>query len=458
MEADEPEFTMHPTQTASSNRILIVDDNPGIHEDFRKVLGPSASGDRGALEDAEAVLFDAAPVACSQSEFLLESAHQGEEAVQMVASAMAESRPYAVAFVDVRMPPGLDGIETILRLWQIDRRLQVVLCTAFSDYSWQEISRKLGHPENLLILKKPFDNIEVVQLAHALTNKWLVTAQVEAWMEHLDSMVMERTRELNEANCRLESTVQEARRLASLAESANRSKSDFLTLVSHEMLTPMNGIIGMADYLKGTPLNPDQSECLADILGSGERMVGMIRQVIDYVAADAPVAANPGLPIRLLPDVRKVVEGYAARAREKGIKVTIRGGEDGGVAMGDAARFRRALASLVDNAIKFSQGGEVIIEVGPASFPDQPDGRFVRCAVTDQGIGVSLERKESVFRPFVQLNESLSRDFEGMGLGLALSKKLIESANGRIGFESEAGRGSTFWLALPEAVEQRKAP
>ncbi|MCX6633145.1 MAG: response regulator, partial [Candidatus Solibacter sp.] len=112
-------------------------------------------------------------------------------------------RPYALAFVDVRMPPGWDGVETITRLWQVYPNLQVVVCTAYSDYSWGDIQRRLGQSENLLILKKPFDNIEVIQLAHALTRKWLASRQAQARLEDLDLMVAQRTAELEAANQRI---------------------------------------------------------------------------------------------------------------------------------------------------------------------------------------------------------------------------------------------------------------
>src|SRR5213078_1638963 len=103
-------------------------------------------------------------------------------------------RPYAMAFVDVRMPPGWDGIETIARIWEIYPELQVVICTAYSDYSWKDMRAKVGQPDNLVILKKPFDNVEVQQLAHALTKKWLLTQQAKLQLSELERRVVERTR------------------------------------------------------------------------------------------------------------------------------------------------------------------------------------------------------------------------------------------------------------------------
>jgi PAS domain S-box-containing protein len=185
-----------------NNRILLVDDNPAIHEDFRKILlGKSKS--RTELDAMESVLFDRPAAAVSQLNFELASAYQGKEALEKVTQSLQDGKPYAMAFVDVRMPPGWDGIETIERLWQVDPGLQIVVCTAYSDYSWEKMTLRLGVNDNLVILKKPFDNIEVLQLAHALTKKWQVTEQAILRLETLDKMVADRTRALESSNAEL---------------------------------------------------------------------------------------------------------------------------------------------------------------------------------------------------------------------------------------------------------------
>ena len=168
-----------------NNRILIVDDNASIHSDFREILCPDDGGNP-AVTDMESILFagdeSAAPTA---KRFEVDSAYQGQEALEMVTKALAEKRPYAMAFVDVRMPPGWDGVETIAHIWKADPELQIVVCTAYSDYSWDEMRSKVAQPDSLLVLKKPFDNIEVQQLAHALTKKWSLTSQSRQQLEEL---------------------------------------------------------------------------------------------------------------------------------------------------------------------------------------------------------------------------------------------------------------------------------
>lgn len=179
-------------KTNPSYRILIVDDNESIHEDLKKILLPP-NQDTELLED-EALLFGA--TAGTQVIFVIDSAYQGQEGLERLKQAFTAGEPYALAFVDVRMPPGWDGIETISRLWTADPQLQVVICTAYSDYRWNDIERQLGLSHNLVILKKPFDPIEVKQLAHALTAKWEAARMVRTQMDKLDRLVAERTAEL----------------------------------------------------------------------------------------------------------------------------------------------------------------------------------------------------------------------------------------------------------------------
>jgi CheY-like chemotaxis protein len=182
----------------TNRRILIIDDNPVIHEDFRKILCP-ADNHCSTVDRLEAALFEEGPRAVQTTTFELDSAYQGEEGLAMVKKSLAQDRPYAMAFVDVRMPPGWDGVETIARIWEVYPHLQVVVCTAYSDYTWEDMMAKVGLPDNLVILKKPFDNMEVQQLALALSRKWFLHLQTGFKLAELEAMVELRTAELAEA-------------------------------------------------------------------------------------------------------------------------------------------------------------------------------------------------------------------------------------------------------------------
>jgi diguanylate cyclase (GGDEF)-like protein len=183
------------SEKAADFRLLIVDDNEAIHSDLKKILLPDRIN--SLLADDEAVLFG--KVASRSIVFEIDSAFQGQEGLARLQAAQAEGRPYALAFIDIRMPPGWDGIETISHLWNADPELQIVICTAYSDYSWTDIEKKLGISNNLVILKKPFDPIEVTQLAHALTSKWSSNQHARLCRDVLDQLVASRTAELHAA-------------------------------------------------------------------------------------------------------------------------------------------------------------------------------------------------------------------------------------------------------------------
>jgi diguanylate cyclase (GGDEF)-like protein/PAS domain S-box-containing protein len=182
---------------SENRRVLLVDDMPTIHEDFRKILAPPAA--TTDLDADEAILFGK-PASVAAVGFELQSAFQGAEALEMVRAARLAGRPYALALIDMRMPPGWDGVETVEHLWQEDPGLQIVLCTAYSDYAWKDVLTRLDVRDRLLILKKPFDPIEVYQLANALTTKWQMAQLAAFKMSSLEEAVEERTLELSNAN------------------------------------------------------------------------------------------------------------------------------------------------------------------------------------------------------------------------------------------------------------------
>ena len=177
-----------------SYRILVVDDNTAIHDDFQKILGADSSTTK--LDDDEAALFGGPARAASHTRFNLSFASQGQEALALMQKAHEAGERYSVVFMDVRMPPGWDGIETAVKLWEVDPDLQIVICTAYSDKSWEEMMEEVPSPERLLILKKPFDTIEVLQLAHALTEKWTLLQSSRSNLEEMERTVNLRTHEL----------------------------------------------------------------------------------------------------------------------------------------------------------------------------------------------------------------------------------------------------------------------
>jgi two-component system, cell cycle sensor histidine kinase and response regulator CckA len=180
-------------------RILVIDDNPAIHHDFRRILTPEQSGD--AVYDAAAALIlgEPSPKQENTPTYHVDTALQGQDGLAMVEAALTKGEPYAMAFIDIRMPPGWDGLETLSRLWEVDPNLQAVLCTAYSDYSWRDVTRRLARPNHLLILKKPFDSTEALQMATLLTEKWQSARTEAAQRQTLDALLETKTQEASSA-------------------------------------------------------------------------------------------------------------------------------------------------------------------------------------------------------------------------------------------------------------------
>jgi DNA-binding LytR/AlgR family response regulator len=275
-------------ETTDNLRILIIDDNVSIHEDFRKILMPSKDPD--ALDQARAALFGETPSRPSHMRYELEFATQGREGCGMVHTACGKGWPYAMAFVDMRMPPGWDGLETIENLWYVDPDLHIVICTAYSDHPWDDVSRRIGDTDKLLILMKPFNSIEIVQLAHALTKKWNLARAIKQQIQRLESSARQRTTEWREANDRLQENI--ARGIAETmqnppqddAAAAFQQKEEFLAIMSHEILAPMNELVGKASLLFDSPLGPEQRALATTIQKCAQDLLALHNDMHEFMA------------------------------------------------------------------------------------------------------------------------------------------------------------------------------
>ncbi len=430
-------------------RILIVDDNVEIHEDFKKILLPAKKIKDNEMLSLEKELFGSEDAEKGVDRELnlsyrIDDAMQGDEAIEMVDRAEREGDPYAMAFMDVRMPPGIDGITTVERIWKKHPMLEIVICTAYSDYSWDQMLQKLGYSDHLLFIKKPFDGVAIKQIALSLTTKWEINRKNQAHMTTLESEVEKRTADLR-------TMMENLKELKDKAESATRAKSEFLANMSHEIRTPMNAVIGFSELLKNTELTEQQKDFVETICTSGELLISLINDILDISKIESRKIALEEIDFDLEYLISSVLKILRQRASGKHLELIMVFPENVPRSLkGDPTRIRQILMNLVGNAIKFTDQGEIVVTVGvdAGEHPETKGPSKIKLCVKDTGIGIPKDKQESIFEAFTQVDSSITRKYGGTGLGLTITKSLVEMMGGSIIVNSEPGMGTEFIITL----------
>ncbi len=471
-------------------RILVVDDNIAIHDDFKKVLAAPSNDASTALDGLEAAPFDAALVARGQREFELVSAFQGAEALEAVTAAVKQSRPFSVAFVDMRMPPGWDGLETIERLWRVDPHLQIVICSAHSDHSWHDLRGRLGDSDSLLILNKPFDAIEVVQCAHALTAKWGIERERRKYVRDLERVVQERTAQLELLDVRLadergyrdrmETELRLAQRLEAIGQLAAG--------VAHEINTPLQYVSDNIFFIRESATTlVDTCGQLAAAATTDPTLRSNIEAIVEaadleFIAERVPSALNEidhGLErvSRIVRAMRELIHPGGRHAVGTDLNRAIQTTLD---VTGSAFRMvadlelqleelpsvlcfpseiNQVLLNLIVNAAHAMEGTSGDAR-GVLGIRTRCDGEYVVISVSDTGGGISNDHRDRIFDPFF----TTKAVGKGTGQGLAISRSIVDRHAGTLTFESAVGRGTTFHVRLPiegptpQVVDAARAP
>ncbi len=448
-----------------NRQILVIDDNQTIHEDFRKILC-SNNATAAALDEADALLFGGNSAPGVNVRFELESAFQGQEALTLVEKHLKTGRRYAMAFVDVRMPPGWDGIETVARIWEVDPEIQIVICTAFSEYSWEDMLAKLGRNDKLLILKKPFDNIEVQQLAHALTEKWHLLQETKSQLTTLEERVQQRTQQLLTTNGKLEQEVAERMKTeTALRESQQTvlrqerlaSVGQLSAGIAHEFNNILTVIQGHASLVLESGNHDEITEAsLHHIAESAERAATLTRQMLAF--GRKQLIRHQSFDIaEMIHRMGEMLERIVC----ENIKFNCTSQSPVPHIWADPGMMEQIIMNLVLNARDaMPKGGEITLSVTSMEITsemtarlqnghgaERREGRFICLAVSDTGCGMSEETLKHVFEPFFTTKDV----GKGTGLGLATVYGIVQQHNGWIEVSSLPEKGSAFRIYLPQA-------
>lgn len=433
---------------SENRRVLVVDDTVSIHEDFRKILGKKSEGSK-AITDMKAALFGAkaaaptpaAAAGVASTAYELDFASQGPEALEKVQAACAAGKPYTLAFVDVRMPPGWDGVQTLKRIWQVDPNLQAVLCTAYSDYSWEQTIGELGQTDRLLILKKPFEPVEICQTAAALSAKWN-SGQRER--DHL-SRIQRAEMEARAYASSLETVNRALLTAKAAADRSSQMKTDFLLHLSDQIHGSLQSILDQATRLGG---HSNDSLGLSPIITATHALLSTFHETLDITLIEAgslQLTEQACSPRALLEEVLAL---RRAEAEAKNIEIRLDLPKELPETIHtDPVRFQQVLAELVHNAIDHTSKGMVCVSARVEQTEDWQHP-LLRCEISDTGCGIPEEHRGKIFEPFFTHQRTKMESFLRPGLGLTVAKQLAKLLGGDLTVESTSPSGTTFALTI----------
>jgi two-component system NtrC family sensor kinase len=434
---------------ADAGRVLVVDDNPAIHADFRKILN---GGDRlaDALDVLDEALF-ASKTTRMDLRLEVDTALQGAEALERVIAARAQSRPYALAFVDIRMPPGWNGVDTAAKILKQDPHLQLVLCTAHSDYRWEDIVTALGDTDRVLILKKPFSVLEVQQLTYSLLMKWRLARAAERQRSELEARVAERTAELVNANEQLRREMAERTRVEDELRRAQRLESlgRLAAGLGHEINNPLNFVSGSIEMLDAElprlrgRIPEDQWHRLEEVVRTAAVGVGRIAQIVGNIKLFSRPPETPGEAVDIWKTLTwcvKMMEDRLSPEVELVIDLA-----DVPPVLGRKLEIEQVFINLLENAVQ-----AVTERGGPSQrirVSTRGDNSGVIVEIADSGPGLSADVADKVFDPFFTTRQPS----EGTGLGLAVSHSIITALGGHIDIRNADTGGAVVTVQLPAA-------
>lgn len=393
-------------------RVLIIDDDLELHESYKNIFGideraskkknsnildPFADADKGNKENENEFTLP---------NFEIDFVFHGEEGLEKVKKANEEQRPYSLVFVDMRMDPGWNGIETIQNIWKIEPDIQMVLCTAYSDLSWKQLVKRLGKTDRFLILKKPFSREEVLQTTYALTSKWEL-------VNRLENIVKTRTKEL---------------------EKESTSRKELIHILCHDLINPISGVeilSGMAKKSGLDEINMDLKNYSSFIHEEMGNSLHIIELVSTIQALETGKKELDLKNINLARCTLKSINMLSEKTKAKNIEIVTDLPKDFFALAEETSFTYSVITNLLTNALKFSPQKSNIKITG------EIEEDKVTLSVKDQGIGMPKDLLENIFSPIKRTTRDGLSGEKGTGFGMPLVKKFVESYGGTIKISSK---------------------
>jgi two-component system, NtrC family, sensor kinase len=438
--------------SAQNRRVLVIDDMASIRMDFAKILG--APAEASDLAELEKDLFGSPTQWRDVPSFELAFAAQGLEGIAMAGEALGRGQPFAMAFVDVRMPPGLDGIETVARLWELDPRLEIAICTAYSDYTWQQMLEKLTRPGQFLVLGKPFESTAARQTALALTEKWNLARAAERSRDELDGLVRERTGELEAANAKLKTQMDERLELERRLQHAHKLEAlgRLVAGVAHEINNPLSYMLANLGHMEEELAALEARwgdgaatlrEMTADSRAGARRIQQIVRDLTSYGRPDHAGSEEVALEEVLRFAVRMASPLFP---EETSVEEEFRPIP---MVHANTGLLSQVFVNLLANSARAL--GAVPIARRMIRVGIEPLDGAVEVTVRDRGVGIPESILENIFDPFFT-TQPLG---EGTGLGLYICHGIVQRMGGEIRIESREGTGTNATVILPLSPPER---
>lgn len=436
---------------ASEKRLLVIDDNPRIHEDFRRLLRREAIP--VALESAEACFRGRPPDDPDAEVFEIETALAGEAALELLKAAREQGVVYAAAFVDIRLGSGWDGLTTARELWKVEPDLPVVFCTAYADYTWAEMSRSLAPHRDYLVLKKPFDALEIRGLARSLAAKRDLLARFAAKMETLEATLRQRAAQLERANSQLQveiterTVLEQGLRQAQKLEALGRLAAG----IGHEINNPLAYVLSnlefaIAEIQTVTADRPHpQLTAVCDVLAEAVLGAERIKKIVHGVRLYSRPWEASASEMNLHQSLRAALLIVANEIRHRA--QVIEDLAELPPVVGDPNRIEQVLVNLLMHALRSFPPYDPLKNVIRITTRTAQTGEVV-LTMSDNGRGMAQPDLQRAFEPFYSTRQVGT----GEGVGLWVCKCIVEGLGGRIHLESAEGQGTTVTVVLQQAV------